>query len=365
MPPAHLYILALGAVALTCSPPSLAQRPVAFVPVAEATTSGSLRLAGDQTLLGPVSEIHSLPTAAAHVSLARGGEMLLCPASGLRLNSAQLPPGLKFKDPFDPLVIDLSAGAVELRMPIELADAIVASSGMRIVSPQRLGKSAPISLALRLTPTGDTCVENRALQSSPLTLMDALGHTAYALKPGEHVLFQHGLIREAVSSITSSCGCPPPPTPGFSIVDAALRAGAGSTPTFAAKADPFPFPSTIAPADPSPDALPASSGSRLQLAGTLLYDPAAVDPLGALTDAASSPDPAPPLPPQPTLVAAAAPLARRRLFVASTPGALTASSPPPVNPRYKQTLSTPFNAPEPRHGVLHSMGGFFKNLLNP
>ncbi len=61
---------------------------------------------------------------------------------------------------------------------------------------------------MRVSPNGDTCVENRGQSAHP-QLTDAFGEASYQLKPGQHVLFEHGSLRAVVDRETTPCGCPP------------------------------------------------------------------------------------------------------------------------------------------------------------
>ena len=199
---------------------------------AEVTTGapGVVPVAGGVAKLAGASTITANPGRNAQVSLARGGDVLVCQTSVLHATPAG-----------DALVLALDRGAMEIHRKTLSTD-VVMTPDMRI-SPAEAG---PLDLRLRVTFNGDTCIENRGRKAPPLNVTDAFGETTYQLKPGQHVMFEHGSLREVVDRETTPCGCPPAEKPGVSIADALLNggrsdSGAGKiTPEQAAAAHPFP-----------------------------------------------------------------------------------------------------------------------------
>ena len=63
-------------------------------------------------------------------------------------------------------------------------------------------------LRLRVTREGDTCVENAGTGAPVLMLNEAFSAASYRVMPGQHVLFEHGSLREVVDNEHSACGCP-------------------------------------------------------------------------------------------------------------------------------------------------------------
>jgi hypothetical protein len=99
----------------------------------------------------------------------------------------------------------------------------------------------PLDLQLRVTRNGDTCVENRGAKAPVLNVADQFGEATYELKAGQHVLFEHGSLKEVVDHESSSCGCPPEQT--MSVADALLNPaapGGGAGEKTAAEQHPFP-----------------------------------------------------------------------------------------------------------------------------
>jgi hypothetical protein len=118
-----------------------------------------------------------------------------------------------------------------------------------------------------------------------LEVSDPFGEASYELTAGQHVLFEHGSLREVVDHETTPCGCPD--EKGISIADALIA------PDVAAK---HPFPLAIseglAPEAAVPQAAPGEE--HVQVSETMSYngsgDAAAQN---AANDAATSPAPAP------------------------------------------------------------------------
>ena len=328
-----------------------AQRFVAYVPTSEATVTGALLVSGDNSILGDASIISALDRPA-HVILSRGGSLIVCQTSAVHLTVGHGIP-TKSGQTYDPVLVALDKGSVELRMPIIATDSIT-TAGMRFASAARHNKPDLLDLAMRVSSNGDTCVENRSKKSPPIVISDALGQSTYLLKPDEHVLFSHGLIQEASPGATISCGCPPAPPPGMSLADAALRAGAGNTATFDPNASAFPFPTNVSRGIESPAPLPPDTPdqTRVKVSGTLIYEASAEPPAptsAAELDAALAPHDFVPPPPR------SEPGVRRKL----------AMLPPPPKPVVVAAAKPPTAPPIPpaakpkRSGI----GGFFQEDL--
>ena len=138
-----------------------------------------------------------------------------------------------------------------------------------------------LDLRMRVTFNGDTCIENRGHKAPALNITDAFGEASYQVKPGQHVMFEHGSLREVVDRETTPCGCPPIEKSGVSIAEAALRGGNA--------AQPFPAAQSAGLAPPG-SAPPETSGeTHVQLSTTLTFDPNAPPP--APVPAATAPAP--------------------------------------------------------------------------
>ena len=271
-----LPILALASAAAAFGAAAQAQdRVIASVPTAQATSTGVLAVSGGKDLLGGASVVTALDHPA-RVSLFRGGELLVCQTSVTRLTSGARVLQLIGKD--SPLLVSLDRGALELRMPITADDAFI-TPDLRFVAADARNKSAPLDIAVRVAPDGDTCVENRGKKAPTLQITDTFGESAYLLKPGQHVLFEHGSLKEVVDHETTPCGCPS--NQGLSLADSTVH-GKPS-------AKSFPFPAAVSeglapPPSPPPD---KAGATHVQVDGTLTYD--SLDPADAAAAAAARP----------------------------------------------------------------------------
>lgn len=259
-----------------------AQQPIANVSAQDATVTGDLQVSGGRAILVGSSTV-TAKDHTAELALSRGGTVRVCATSGLHIAAGQSPSASM------PLMLALDRGAVEVKMPATTNDAVM-TPDLRF----SLRTSGPLDLQLRVTKNGDTCVENRGPKAPVLSVADQFGEATYQIQPGQHVLFEHGSLKEVVDNESSPCGCPP--APSVSIADAAISASGNagrSSPT----PEQHPFPQAVSqglsPAPPVPQA-PAGE-IHTQVATTLSYSaddsskaPAATPP------AAQTPPPAPP-----------------------------------------------------------------------
>ncbi len=292
-----------------------AQQPIGDVAVQDATVAGELTVNNGRAVLVANTTV-TAKDHTADVSLNRGGSIHVCATSGLHITAGKSATGPA------PLMLSLDRGAIEVRMAATTSDVIM-TPDLRF----GIGSNGPLDLSLRVTSNGDTCVENRGASAPILTGADQFSESSYNLRPGQHVLFEHGSLKEVVDNESSPCGCPPAPAPGLSLADAAVKAG-GTKQTVEAQ---HPFPAAIsnglAPVASVPQA--PEGVVHAQVATTLSYD--------ANGNAAS-----PPLPSE--------------AAEANTPA--TGS----VSPSAAATESS---APTPQHhsDVGHWIGHFFKRLF--
>jgi hypothetical protein len=245
-----------------------AQKAIGSVSSADAVVSGAGGLVnasdGRVTLNGSstvTAKDHTAP-----VKLARGGEAWVCQTSALHLAAAG----------DDSLLLALDRGAIEIRMKAKAGD-VVMTPDLRFT----LGKAGPLELEMRVMGNGDTCVDNRGHRAPTLKITDAFGEANYELKPGQHVTFEHGSLREVVDRETMPCGCPPDERKSGSLADAALASGSKGkpvTPEQAAAAHPFPAAVSEGLAPPTPTPAETPGQTHVQVATTLAFDPGAARP---------------------------------------------------------------------------------------
>lgn len=198
----------------------------------------------------------------AAVRLERGGQLLVC--EGTRVHLA---------DSADAsLLLGLDRGSMEVRTDA-LAGDVVMTPDLRFT----MSEAAPLDLQMRVTSAGDTCVDNRGHRAPTLKISDAFGETTYELKPGQHVTFEHGSLREVVDRENVPCGCPPEELRRGSLADAAVAGGRDTRPLTPAEraAAEHPFPAAVSeelvpPAAPAPD---APKETHVKVAASLAYNP--------------------------------------------------------------------------------------------
>jgi hypothetical protein len=131
-----------------------------------------------------------------------------------------------------------------------------------------------LDLRIRVTPNGDTCVENRGDKAPALSVADQFGQSSYELKPDQHVLFEHGSLKEVVDHESSPCGCPTEPV--ISVADSGTTSSTPASPGAAvspkAAEDQHPFPAAVsaglAPPGSVPQAQPGSVHAQVSTAMT-------------------------------------------------------------------------------------------------
>lgn len=208
-----------------------AQQPIGTVGVQDATVAGALVITNGRAILVGSTTVTARDHAA-EVALNRGGAVRVCATSGLHVTSGK---SAAEATPI-PLMLALDRGAIEVQMAATTSD-VVMTPDLRFT----LGGDGPLDLQLRVTRNGDTCVENRGAKAPLLRVAEQFGDATYELQAGQHVLFEHGSLKEVVDHESSSCGCPPEPV--MTVADALLNPGAvgnGGTAKTAAEEHPFP-----------------------------------------------------------------------------------------------------------------------------
>jgi hypothetical protein len=293
-----------------------AQQPIGTVGVQDATVAGTLEVTNGRAVLVGNTTV-TAKDHAAEITLNRGGTVRVCATSGLHLTAG------KDATPA-PLMLALDRGAIEVQMAATPND-VVMTPDLRF----SMRNEGPLDLRIRVTKNGDTCVENRGAKAPTLGVADQFGEATYELRPDQHVLFEHGSLKEVVDHESSACGCPPEPV--VSVADTGVTSSAPAAPgsTIAkSAAEQHPFPDAISAGLAPPPPVPQAPAGvvHAQVATTLTYDASGSD---------GTPQPAQPPPAQ---------------TAPEKPSAETAQAPPPPP------------APPPSD-LFHSIGHFFKRLF--
>ena len=336
-------------LALVCAASARAQQLIGYVNTRDAEVTGATDgFDGQAVLAGSVSVTardHTAP-----IALGRGGTVRVCQSTELHVTENRA------VSVAAPLLFSLDRGAIEIQTAGTPNDAIMTPDLRFTVRSQ-----GPLDLRLRVARNGDTCVDNRGPGAPTLAVSDPFGESMYELSPGQHVLFEHGSLREVVDRETSPCGCPEPK--GMSIADALVAppsAKTGPKSAVPAPAPPpeqqHPFPVAVSEGlAPPEDVPPPPPGPHPPVTDALVYiapasviqDPDALPPQDQ-PNSSLQPPPAPAPPP------------------VSQPGpppgaqaALLAPASAPVPP----PLPAPKSAPSPSKDLVHIVGGFFRKLF--
>jgi hypothetical protein len=210
------------------------QQPIGTVGVQDATVAGALEVSNGRAILIGNTTVTARDRVA-EVALNRGGTVRVCATSGLHVTAGKSADGAV---PI-PLMLALDRGAIEVQMAATTRD-VVMTPDLRFT----MRGDGSLDLQLRVTRNGDTCVENRGAKAPVLNVADQFGEATYELNPGQHVLFEHGSLKEVVDHESSSCGCPPEQT--MSVADALLKPAApGGSATEKTAEEQHPFPAAV------------------------------------------------------------------------------------------------------------------------
>jgi len=230
--------------------PANAQQLIGYVSTRDAEVTGAKDVVDGKAVLAGSASVtakdHTAP-----ITLSRGGVVRVCQTSSLHLaESREMMVAA-------PLFLSLDRGALEIQTTATATD-VVMTPDLRFT----MRSKGPLDLRLRVAMNGDTCVENRGANAPVIEASDPFSNALYELHAGQHVLFEHGSLREVVDQESSPCGCPD--AAGVSIAEALLAPGAAQ----------HPFPEAIseglAPAAEVPQAAPGEA--HLQVSDTLSFD---------------------------------------------------------------------------------------------
>ena len=163
----------------------------------DALVTGGLEVKGDRARLMSNASVTAYDHTA-QVKLERGGEVLVCSTSQFHLLSVGTGNGAD-----KALLFGLDRGALELHSSAETRDVILTPDIRFAVEAK-----GSYDLRVRVTRNGDSCVENAGKKAPVLVLHDAFSQASYRVMPGQHVMFEHGNLREVVDNERSPCGCP-------------------------------------------------------------------------------------------------------------------------------------------------------------
>jgi hypothetical protein len=159
----------------------------------DANSSSSLQLAGSGMSVYSGSEL-SAGIAPATLKLVRGGQVRICPHSGLNVTTSG-----------QGLMLATGAGNLEIDYQLneQTADVLITPDfNVTLVGP------GTFHFALGVTKKGDTCMKPLAGNASEITFSELLGTGIYKASPDQTMIF-HGGKLDAKTALTTECGCPP------------------------------------------------------------------------------------------------------------------------------------------------------------
>jgi hypothetical protein len=168
--------------------------PVGELFASDNGSSSAMHLAGSGMSVYSGSEL-AAGIAPATLKLARGGQVRICPHSGLNVTSSN-----------QGLMLATGAGTLEIDYQMEqgAADVVITPDfNVALVGP------GTFHFALGINKKGDTCVKPLPGNTSAVTFSELLGTGIYKAQPDRTMVFKGGKI-DARAELTSDCGCPPP-----------------------------------------------------------------------------------------------------------------------------------------------------------
>lgn len=252
-----LTVFPLVAIVVQAQQTPLPPKPIAYVPTEGVTVSGSLEVANGRAVIGNNGSI-TAGDKTASISLARGGSLKLCSTTTVHLSSDR-----SIQDPqSSALLIALDRGALEASYATGKYSDVLMTPDLRIL----ISGPGEADLKIRVSPKGDTCLDNHGVSAPYVTVTSQLEGGLYRVQPNQRVLFEHGSLREVVDNEPEPCGCPVTPpvsmASNFGVTPAEAIGGPSSTPADTA----FPLAQSegLAPA-PTPPAKPVVPPGRRTL----------------------------------------------------------------------------------------------------
>jgi len=277
--------------------------PIAYVATDGVTISGSLEVANGRAVIGNNGAI-TAGDKTADITLARGGDLRLCSTTTVHLSSDRSITDMQSSA----LMIALDRGAFEASYATGKFSDVLMTPDLRIL----ISGPGQADLKIRVSPKGDTCLDNHGASAPYVTVTSLLEGGLYRVQPNQRVLFEHGSLSEVVDNETEPCGCPLAAT--VSVANAGIGSSTPPAPSKPPLVQPVGGPSStpadtafplaqsegLAPAPPPPTtpAVPAGQ-THAQVTVPLIYNSDAAPPP---PDAGTKPAPAAPAaaaPPQP------------------------------------------------------------------
>jgi len=183
--------------------------PIGELFASDTGSSSAMQLAGPGMSVLSGSQL-SAGIAPATLKLLRGGQVRICPQSGLSATANG-----------QGLMLATGAGAIEIDYELkqQVADVLITPDfNVTLVGPGRF------HFALGVSRKGDTCLKPLAENAAEITFSELLGTGVYKAHPDEALIFRGGKL-EPRAAYAGECGCPAGSGPAI------LRAEAQPAPT--------------------------------------------------------------------------------------------------------------------------------------
>jgi len=158
-------------------------------------SSSAMHLAGSGMSVYSGSEL-AAGIAPATLKLARGGQVRICPNSGLNVTSSN-----------HGLMLATGAGTLEIDYQLDQGAADV------VITPDfNLALAGPgtFHFALGINKKGDTCVKPLPGNTAPVAFSELLGTGVYKTQPDQPLIFKAGKLDDR-AELAADCGCPSAP----------------------------------------------------------------------------------------------------------------------------------------------------------
>jgi hypothetical protein len=167
--------------------------PIGELFASDANSPSAMQLAGSGMAVYSGSEL-SAGIAPATLKLARGGQVRICPNSGLNVTASG-----------QGLMLATGAGALEVEYELKqgVADVVITPDfNVALVGPGKF------HFSLGINKKGDTCVKPLNENANEITFSELLGSGIYKAAPDQAMLFRGGKL-DGKTTLAGECGCPP------------------------------------------------------------------------------------------------------------------------------------------------------------